>query len=84
MSKKNQRLVTSITFPVINYCRPHLSKISAVESLLLKLDNLYYMYNNFSQVTFNKGFTSHRDAAQNVEKKHDTLTFVNSTQKHKN
>jgi hypothetical protein len=45
MSKKNQRLVTNITFPVINYCRPHLSKISAVESLLLKLDNLYYMYN---------------------------------------
>jgi len=44
MSKKNQRLVTNITFPVINYCRAHLSKISAVESLLLKLDNLYYMY----------------------------------------
>ena len=44
MSKKKQRLVTNITFPVINYCRPHLSKISTVESLLLKLDNLYYMY----------------------------------------
>ena len=44
MSKKNQRLVTNITFPVIYYCHPHLSKISAVESLLLKLDNLYYMY----------------------------------------
>ena len=44
MSKTNQRLVTNITFPFINYCRPHFSKISAVESLLLKLDNLYYMY----------------------------------------
>jgi hypothetical protein len=44
MSKKNQRLVTNITFPVINYCRAHFSKISAVGSLLLKLDNLYYMY----------------------------------------
>ena len=44
MSKKKQRLVTNITFPVINYCRAHPSKISAVESLLFKLDNLYYMY----------------------------------------
>jgi hypothetical protein len=41
MSKNPNDLSQILLFQLYIYCRAHLSKISAIESLLFKLDNLY-------------------------------------------